>query len=316
MASIRSTVKYAAVITLALGMAAGACRSGSPGAAPDAGTKTVQWILGSSSVQPAPPQIIDAGPLATGIPVPASKVKGEINKAGREPYAGPTGAVEGTVRVSGDAAPVTPIQAPAQCTDAVAMYGKLFREGPGRTVADAMVGVTLFDGFVPARSDVYPVAIRGCAYDRRTIALAYGQRLEVKNYDASEPYLPELLGAKLPAKLLALPRGDAVRLYPMEVGQYVLTELMGKDWMKADVFVVRFATHAVTGLDGHYRIDGLPVGDLQVSAFLPAIGSDKTVDRKVVVKAGETTKVDFVLPFKAEKASKSAPAAPGAAVIK
>jgi hypothetical protein len=186
------------------------------------------------------------------------------------------------------------------------MYGKLFREGPGRTVADALVGVTEYDGFIPARTDVHPVAIRGCAYDTRTISLMYGQRIEVKNYDAREPYLPDLMGAKLPAKLLALPRGEAVRLYPLEVGQYLLAELMGKTWMKADVFVVRFSTHAVTGLDGRYRIDGLPAGNVKVSALLPAIG--KTVDRKVAVKAGETTKVDFVLPFKAGKEPQPKPA--------
>jgi hypothetical protein len=304
-----------AVVAVSLATAAGACRSGDPRPAqPEAGPTPVTWVHPIASAVTTARPVVDAGPLANGIPVLASKVKGEINKDDRQPYAGPAGVVEGTVRVSGDAAPASNVEIAKECPDAVAMYSKLFREGPGRTVADAMVGVTLYDGFIPARSDVYPIGIRGCAYEKRTLALTYGQRIEVKNYDAREPYLPDLLGANLPAKLLAIPRGDAVRLYPLEVGQYQLTELMGKHWMKADVFVVRFSTHAVTGLDGRYRIDGLPVGDVKVSAFLPAI--NKTVDRTVAVKAGETTKADFVLPFKAGQETKPKPSASGEAVIR
>jgi hypothetical protein len=314
MASMRSNARNGAVTALVLATAWGACRSGGHQKEPDGGAVWAPPITIAGSARTAVQQIVDAGPLATSIPVPASKLQAEINKDNRQPYAGPAGAVEGTVRVSGDAAPASKIPIPKECGDAVAMYGTLFREGPGRTVADAMVGVTEYDGFIPARADVYPVAIRGCAFDKRTIALTYGQRIEVKNYDTREPYLPDLVGAKLPAKLLAVPHGDAVRLYPMEVGQYLLAELMGKDWMKADVYVVRFSTHAVTGPGGHYRIDGLPAGDVKVSAFLPAIG--KTIDRKVVVKAGETTKADFVLPFKAEKQTPPKPPASNEPVIK
>jgi len=310
----RSTTRNGAT-ALVLAAAMGACRAEGHRTVPDAGTKPGPWVYPVASARPVvQPPVVDAGPLATGIPVPLSKVQAEINKDNRQPYAGPAGAVEGTVRVSGDAAPASKIEIAKDCGDAANVYGKLFREGPGRVVADAMVGVTEYDGFIPAKTDVYPVAIRGCAYDRRTIALTYGQRIEVKNYDAKEPYLPDLVGAKMAAKLMAIPRGDAVRLYPTEVGQYLLAESMGKKWMRADVFVVRFSTHAVTGTDGRYRIDGIPAGQAKVSAFLPAIG--KTVDRKVTVKAGETTKVDFVLPFKIEKETAPPAAASGEAPIK
>jgi hypothetical protein len=313
MRSMRQVTRSGSIVVVVLGAVVGACRSADHQPTPDAGKKFPTWVHTVSSGEPAPPPIVDAGPLASGIPVPASKVQAEINKDGRQPYAGPTGSVEGTVRVSGDAVPVAKTEISKDCGDAVGMYGKLFREGTGRTVADALVGVTEYEGFIPAKGDAVPVAIRGCAYDRRTIALTYGQRLEVKNYDTREPYLPDLMGSKMPAKLLAIPRGDAVRLYPTEVGQYLLAESMGKDWMKADVFAVRFSTHAVTGIDGRYRIDGLPVGSVKVSAFLPAIG--KTVDHKVTVKAGEATKVDFVLPFKTEKPAPPKPLASGEAVI-
>jgi hypothetical protein len=237
---LRSTARHGAIIALTLGAAAGACRSAGRRVEPDGGVKPPWAAAPDASAKPAIRYVIDAGPIATSIPVPVSKLEETINRDHRPPYAGPVGAVEGTVRVAGDPAPAQNVDAAAGCGDAVAMYGKLFREGPGRTVADAMVAVTEYDGFVPAKSDVYPVAIRGCAYDRRTLALTYGQRIEVKNYDAKEPYLPDLVGANMPAKLLAIPRGEVVRLYPTEVGQYLLGESMGKAWMRADVFVVRF----------------------------------------------------------------------------
>src|SRR5882672_4339659 len=45
---------------------------------------------------------IDAGPLASGIPVPLAKVEAALNASHRPPYDGPTGAVTGTVRMTGD----------------------------------------------------------------------------------------------------------------------------------------------------------------------------------------------------------------------
>jgi hypothetical protein len=69
----------------------------------------------------------------------------------------------------------------------------------------------------------------------------------------------------------------------------------------------------VTGTDGHYRIDGIPAGKAKVSAYLPAIR--KTVDRKIVVKAGEATKVDLVIPFKPAKEPVPKPAGPNEVVI-
>jgi hypothetical protein len=222
--------------------------------------------------------------------------------------------VEGVVHVSGDPAPKLPVEIPFACGEAYATHGKVFREGNGRTLADVMVAVTEYDGFVPPSGDVVPVTIRGCAYDKRTIALTYGQRIEVQNADSAQSFLPTLLGADLPAKNVAIPRGDPVKLYPLRVGHYALADGLNRTWMYADVFVLRYATHTVTGLDGHYRIAGVPAGKVKVSAYLPAIdaalhpevGFEKSsVEVEVEVKPGETARADFVMPYKAPK-----PAAP------
>jgi hypothetical protein len=258
-------------------------------------------------------EFVDSGPTASGIPIPAASVEAAINPAHAPPYAGPTGAIEGVVHVSGDQAPKLVLQIPFECGEAYATYGKAFREGNGRTLADVMVAVTQYEGFVPAASDVYPVTIHGCAYDKRTLALAYGQRIEVRNSDAAKLFLPVLLGADLPAQNMAVPKGDAVRLYPLKIGHYVLADGMERNWMYADVFVVRYATHTVTGLDGHYRLTGIPVGKVKVSAYLPLIDAglhpdvgapNPTVEHEVEVKVGETSKLDFVIPYKAPKPPK------------
>ena len=75
-----------------------------------------------------------------------------------------------------------------------------------------MVAVTGYEGYIPADGDVYPISIRGCAYDRRTLVLTYGQRIEVKNREVKQSFLPLLDGSSMPAQLIAMPKGDAVEL--------------------------------------------------------------------------------------------------------
>jgi hypothetical protein len=265
----------------------------------------------------------DAGPLAPGLPVPASKVEAAVNGGHLAPYSGPTGVVEGTVTVSGDSPPKLGLPMPFACREASATYDKVFREGNGRTLGDVMVAVTGYNGYVPAQGEVSAVKIHGCAFDRRTIVMTYGQHIEVSNTDL-QPFLPTLKGADMPAQLVAIPHGDAVKLYPMEVGHYALVDGLDKGWMYADVFVLRYATHAVTGLDGHFRVAGIPVGKVKVSAYLPLVDSQihphwgiaqPSFDRDIEIKAGETTKVDFVIPFKTPKpAPKTGPASTAAIV--
>ena len=115
----------------------------------------------------------DSGPPASGIPVPASKVESTLNPQHLPPYTGPTAAIEGVVTVSGDPVAKRDLTIPFSCGEAYATYGKVFREGTERTLADAMVAVTRYPGFVPAAGDVHAVKIHGCAYDRRTIVVTY-----------------------------------------------------------------------------------------------------------------------------------------------
>lgn len=271
-------VSLGAGALLALGVVIGACKGK---------TKGDPVTVGSVRI-PAP--------IASGVPVDPKLVSGAVNPNNESEYSGPTGSIAGTVTISGDAAPELPevsAKIPADCTSAPAAYGKLFREGPGRGVADVVIGITEYKGYLPEPAPAVIADASGCAFDARTYVLTFGQSLDVRSRD-SRPYVPELLGAQAKAQLVALPRGDAIHLYPQQPGRYQLTDSM-RLFMLADVLVVKFSTHAVTGLDGKFVIPRVPVGKVKLSALLPATMLE--VDKEVDVHAGERVDVDLAIPF-------------------
>lgn len=232
--------------------------------------------------------------LAKGVPVPAAEIERAINPAKLAPYRGPAGTIEGTITVRGGPAPaVKALRVPAKCPMARDVYGTAFREGMKHALADVLVTVTGYDAFVPAKSDVAEVRAQGCTWGTRTLAVTFGQGIQVSSGDA-EPYMPELVGAHAPATMVLVPHGDPVHLYPTAPGRYVLRDLM-HEFSLADVFVLKFATHAVTRLDGKYSISGVPAGEVTVSALLPVTLA--VVEQKVRVVADQTISVNVEIPF-------------------
>jgi hypothetical protein len=241
------------------------------------------------------------------VAIPEAEVRAALNPAGEPPYSGPIGRVRGVVRVSGDPAPELPDvlgKIPAgKCADARAFYGKLFREGPGRQLGDVLVAVTGYKGYVPPRAASKTVVVRGCAFESRTIAMVFGQRLDVQNR-GGETFIPELVGARQAALVVALPGGDPVKLFPDHVGQFQLADRTNT-FAKADVFVLKYPMFAVTGLDGAFDIADIPAGaEVLVTAYLPATKGQASQSVKIV--AGETVTVDLTIPFAAAKPSPSA----------
>ncbi len=240
-----------------------------------------------------------AAPVASGLPGANDRISKLVNPENKPAYAGPTGSVRGVVTATGDAAPIATAhvqQIKGDCPEARESYGHVFREGMLRSLADVLVAVTGYDGYVPAKVPKQTIAARGCAYSTRTVALTFGQTLEIVSKDR-QAYVPNLLGSHMKAQLLALPGGVGSTVYPPEPGHYMLTDDM-KLFMMADVFVLKYSTYDVTGLDGKYEITGIPIGKARISALLPATGA--VVEKDIEIKAGEPLELALEIPFDAK----------------
>jgi hypothetical protein len=264
----------------------------------------------TSAADAAPPAPAPSAPM-NATPLPSASVNKVVNPLGLPPYTGPTGSVEGTIWVEGPPAPDAPVQSYTECPDGKAIYEKAFREGPPgadgrRPLADAVVAVTGYnDAYIPERSEAATVKIEGCALGPRTVAMTFGQRLDVKN-DTSQFWAPVLEQSSTPALMIAAPHTpDPVHLYPPKPGWYALVDRMKHTYAKTDVYVLLQPLHSVSDLAGHYRVDGVPVGKLKVGAHVAAIG-DAMVD--VEVLAGVVKTADIVLRY-APKAPDAGPSA-------
>jgi hypothetical protein len=248
---------------------------------------------------------------ANGTPLPPEVIEAVVNANKRPPYNGHTGSLEGTITVIGDPAPAAAYVPTdfARCPAAEKVYGKTFREGApladgSRPLADALVVVTGFSDFVPETSPVKTITIENCALSARTIDLTFGQRIEIKNKDHAV-YGLEISTNPMPALMVAPPSGDPVSVYPRTPGYSTLIERMQAKYMQADVYALLQPLHTVSAVDGHFRLDGIPVGKLQVNVRLSAINRD--VSKDVEILAGVVQKVDIQLEHRLPAVEVSAP---------
>jgi hypothetical protein len=251
----------------------------------------------AASKSSAPRATAPANALAT----PSASVAALVNPENLPVYNGPTGIVEGTVLVRGPDAPQVPGLNVNTCPAALDTYGKLFRAGPARAdglkpLADAVVAVTGYSGYyLPEGAEGHRVTIgANCGYHQRSIALTFGQRLEVVN-DSKVPFAPYLDDVFQPAVMMAPPEqnGEAVKIYPPTPGHFRLLDRM-QTYAEEDVYVLRQPLHDVTDLDGHFRIEGVPTTALKIGAQLGGVGQ---VQRDVVVHVNVVENVELVLTY-------------------
>ncbi len=248
--------------------------------------------------------LADAGQKKPGpvneLPIPKDVVEKAVNPDHLPEYSGPTGVVEGNVYVTGDEAPPMMGKNFDKCPAAASVYSKAFREGPplpngSRLLADAVLGVTGYSGAIVAeKTPTKQVAISNCAYSARSVDLTFGQALLVKNENAGPMFAPDFENQTSPAVMMATPNGDPVRLYPKRPGRYRLIDRVGNNWLEADVFVSVTALHTTSDVKGHYRIEGVPTGKMQLHAWHPAIAH--AFEKDVDVRDGVVTTVDVTIP--------------------
>jgi hypothetical protein len=205
--------------------------------------------------------------------MPRAKVLAIINPEGLPEYTGKTGTLEGHIYVEGDPAPDRKDVDYSACPAAKERTGKLFREqnvGGTRALLDAVIGVTGYrDAYIPSRKEAQVVEIKDCVFTRRTVVLTLGERLDILNRErpAKENFFaPDLAGNPTKVLRLATPGGDAVHLYPKQITRDRLVDKMNHKYMSADVFVGAQPLNAVSVEGGAYRIEGVPVGRMSVTA--------------------------------------------------
>ena len=223
-----------------------------------------------------------------------------VNPAHLPPYTGPTGSLEGTISVKGDPAPASSVDV-SRCPQTASIYGKTFREGAtladgSRQLPDALVVITGYQGaYIPERAPSKTLEIRDCAFATRTVDLTYGQKLLVANKDAKTVYAPVLDAFPTMAVMVPAPNADPITLYPEKPGFSTMSDRMGSP-LSADVYVLLQPLHAVSDTSGHYRIDGIPVGKVDLNVRLRAINHDVT--KPVEIHDGVVDHVDVVLEYK------------------
>lgn len=219
-----------------------------------------------------------------------------VNPKKLQPYSGKTGKVRGVVRATGDRSPPRPEvlkKMDADCTKSRPMFGTLFREGPNRELADVLVAVTEYDGYVPAKQVDVKVLAEGCSWPARTIAITFGQRLSIAAAD-NRPYVPEILEQPMPAQLFVLPTAPPVQLPPRRPGRFKLVDSM-RLFNVSELFVLAYSTMDVTNEQGVFEVGDLPVGKVKVNAYLPQTGAVST--QEIVIEADKVTDLNFELAF-------------------
>jgi hypothetical protein len=284
---VKRSVAWAGAIATLVGGAGCSRHDGTPSAAP----------APSSSVAAA-----EAGADEGRSPIPKELVDSVVNPEHLPAYTGPTGSVEGTIVVVGPSSPDVKLDV-TQCPAALDTYGKLFREGtpatPGgpRPLGDTVVIAVGYGGsYVPERQPAKQVTISpNCSYPTRTITMTFGQRLEVTN-ESKVPFAPRIDSDLTPAVMMAAPMGmgDPIRLYPRRPGHAAMGDIM-QPFVRQDVYVLRYPLHTVSAVDGHYRIDGVPVGKMVVRALHPTVASEAQAPVEIV--ANVVAKVDLTLEY-------------------
>jgi plastocyanin len=219
------------------------------------------------------------------------------------------GAIRGTVELTGKVPPRTPLRRDSdpvcaavekQSEDLIATKGKL---------AGVLVRIKNGTAHInpsghPASGVSLPPAVitqHDCTYEPRVTGVVAGQKVVIKNADATYHNVRATRGddpvfnLSQPARTPDLVRDDFTK-----VGDVVSLHCDVHPWMNAFVVVQDHPFFAVTGEDGRFELRNVPSGTYVLEAWHPVLGLRST---KVKVAARPVTaKLRFAAPKKAANA--------------
>ena len=213
------------------------------------------------------------------------------------PTRGPVGWVEGQVTARGTLPALHPHPVDGalvkQCGAEVADLSLVV--GTGGALQFAVISVAdappskLAADFSPALLDQ-----KGCLYQPPVVATRAGQSIKVRN---SDPLLHNVRAMReserLPIFNVMMPIENLTvdKKLPAEPG-IVELQCDVHPWMHAWAVTFAHDLYAVTSADGHFRIDGVPVGHHVLKLWQPRLG-EKRVEADVKADAGTTVDVGW-----------------------
>ena len=163
--------------------------------------------------------------------------------------------------------------------------------GPGSTMANVMVRVkSPVAGTFPPPAQPAVIDQKGCHYEPHVLGLRVGQTLQLRNSDGLLHNVHALPKVNTPFNM-AMPanRLTADTKFGKEEGMFLVKcDIHG--WMTAYVGVFTNPFFAVTGVDGKFKIAGLPPGTYEVEAWHEKLGVRTA---SVTVAANQAAKTDF-----------------------
>jgi plastocyanin len=208
-----------------------------------------------------------------------------------------TGSISGKVSYQGKPPVLRPINmdkdpvcASEEDTSMLPQDGQVNSNG---TLPNAFVYISKGSGNlnVPAPSNSVTLTQKGCMFEPHVLGIMVGQPLQIVTDD------PTTHNIHLTAKegnrdwnVTQQPGTPSVTTKFTHPAIMVPVHCNIHPWMEAYIGVVTNPYYAVTGDDGAFVIKSVPPGEYTLSLWTATFG---TQERSVVVRAGESAKVDF-----------------------
>jgi hypothetical protein len=160
-----------------------------------------------------------------------------------------------------------------------------------RAVSGVLIAPVGFTWAPPPRPVTHELAIRDCILDRPFLAASIGDRVRLTN-DTDYPFLPT--AGEGPGITQALTRGQTRELTLDRPGpRTVACNAFGLACGRADVMVLGHTLHAVTGVDGRFRIEKVQANtELRIHAWNPLLQES---NQTIKLAPGETRTLEFVM---------------------
>ena len=139
-------------------------------------------------------------------------------------------------------------------------------------------------------SDPATIVQEGCIYHPRILGAVVGQTLMVRNNDSTLHNIHSL-SEKGNSFNVGQPKAGMEFRYTLKKSEVMLRiKCDVHPWMVGYVGVKKHPYFAVSGEDGTFSITGVPAGTYTLQAWQEKLGTE---DRRVEVRDGETTTVEF-----------------------